>query len=552
MERELGPTEEERRRQVGLTERARAGDAEAFGELVGLHRQRAFRIARKIVHDPYAAEDVVQDALCRAFLHIDRLADVDRFVPWLSRIVRNQALMARRSEQRAGRIRFLADAGGRPPGDEPDASGERGDLDGMLYRLTRSQGREGTADPERELIRREFYTAVHGMLHSLSSRERELFEAHFFSQLTPSEIAALSGMTEANVYKTLSRSKAKVKEERIRHYVRERMDDDDVRHARVALPIRPDPKDWSSGADSAAVCFRLMMQAAGQAGIGLSETMGWSGHAFRLSVERRRIDVSGPSMYYWEPVFERGLDRLGFGMRHVGDGGIPPTAYMVGEAAALARRSIASGMPVMAWGIFGPEFALLHGYDDERQSFVSTGRSGLRHVPYDRLGRGADDGLFVLAAVRRSRAVRPDPDRETPRLVADLLGHAYGERTFVGYAAGLGAIDAWIEAMRGGEADPLGSAYCIRVAADAREHAVRFLRGLTSGWEGERARRTFEAEGRYYESAGCWARLAGLFPFPEGRSPDRETAAEAVRLLETIRDCEEAGVEALEKLARQF
>lgn len=545
---EPDPIDEERRRQAGLTERARAGDAEAFGELVGLHRLRAFRIARNIVHDPYAAEDVVQEALCRAFLHINRLADVERFVPWLSRIVRNQALMARRSEMRDSLFRFFADTGG----DEPDASGDRGDLDGMLYRLARSQGREGTGDPERELMRREFYTAVHGMLHSLSSREKELFEVHFFSQLTPSEIAALFGMTEGSVYKTLSRSKAKMKEARVRQYLRERMDDDDVRHACVALPIRPDPRDWSSGADSAAVCFRLMMQAAGQAGIDLSETMGWSGHAFRLSVERRRIDVSGPSMYYWEPVFERGLDRLGFAMRHVGDGGIAPTAYMLGEAASLARRSIASGMPVMAWGISGPEFGLLHGYDDERQSFVSTGRGGLRHVPYDRLGRGADDGLFVLAVERHNRALRPDPDRETPRLVADLIGHAYGERTFVGYAAGLSAIDAWIEALHGGEADPLGNAYCIRVAADAREHAVRFLRGLTSVWEGDRARRTFEAEGRFYESAGNWARLAGLLPFPEGRAPDRESAAEAVRLLETIRDCEEAGVETLEKLARLF
>jgi DNA-directed RNA polymerase specialized sigma24 family protein len=60
----------------------------------------------------------------------------------------------------------------------------------------------------------------------LNKREREIFEAYFFQQLPPQEIASLFQTTTSNVYNILSRSRAKVQKERIRiyinHYVKER------------------------------------------------------------------------------------------------------------------------------------------------------------------------------------------------------------------------------------------------------------------------------------------------------------------------------------------
>ncbi|WP_235885407.1 RNA polymerase sigma factor [Paenibacillus cymbidii] len=53
-----------------LVERARAGNHEAFDELVRKHRAAALGVANRMVRDIHLAEDVVQDALIRAFMHL--------------------------------------------------------------------------------------------------------------------------------------------------------------------------------------------------------------------------------------------------------------------------------------------------------------------------------------------------------------------------------------------------------------------------------------------------------------------------------------------------
>jgi DNA-directed RNA polymerase specialized sigma24 family protein len=46
-----------------------------------------------MTQDPHMADDIVQDALIRAFLHLGSLTDTSRFLPWFHRIARNQANM---------------------------------------------------------------------------------------------------------------------------------------------------------------------------------------------------------------------------------------------------------------------------------------------------------------------------------------------------------------------------------------------------------------------------------------------------------------------------
>src|ERR1700730_7404580 len=75
-----------------LVSQAKSGNLDAFDELISRHRGRAFEWARRVTTDPHLAEDVVQDALIRAFLHLGSLMDMNRFLPWFQRIVQNQAL----------------------------------------------------------------------------------------------------------------------------------------------------------------------------------------------------------------------------------------------------------------------------------------------------------------------------------------------------------------------------------------------------------------------------------------------------------------------------
>ena len=75
-----------------LAESARAGDHNAFAELVRLHQRRAYLVARAIVTVHEDAEDAVQDGFIRAWGAIDRFDTSQGFGAWLNRIVTNAAL----------------------------------------------------------------------------------------------------------------------------------------------------------------------------------------------------------------------------------------------------------------------------------------------------------------------------------------------------------------------------------------------------------------------------------------------------------------------------
>jgi RNA polymerase sigma-70 factor (ECF subfamily) len=65
--------------------RAQRGDHEAFEALVRPHANRLTSVASRILRDPYAAEDAVQDAIVGAWRDLRTLRDPDRFDAWLYR-----------------------------------------------------------------------------------------------------------------------------------------------------------------------------------------------------------------------------------------------------------------------------------------------------------------------------------------------------------------------------------------------------------------------------------------------------------------------------------
>ena len=71
---------------------ALAGNTQAFDVLVNRYRRAMLTVAQQIVRNPADAEDVVQDALLRAFEALPQLSDLNRFGAWLHSITRNRAL----------------------------------------------------------------------------------------------------------------------------------------------------------------------------------------------------------------------------------------------------------------------------------------------------------------------------------------------------------------------------------------------------------------------------------------------------------------------------
>lgn len=82
---------------VSRVERARRGDAEAFGDVVAAMWPELVRLARVMLAGDDAAEDVVQEALLDAWRGCARLRSAASFEPWLRRIVWRRCLRAARA-----------------------------------------------------------------------------------------------------------------------------------------------------------------------------------------------------------------------------------------------------------------------------------------------------------------------------------------------------------------------------------------------------------------------------------------------------------------------
>jgi RNA polymerase sigma-70 factor, ECF subfamily len=74
-----------------LVERARAGDREAFEELVRRHADRLHAVVLRFVADREAADEVTQEAFLRAWRGLGRFQGRSRFFTWLYRIGINEA-----------------------------------------------------------------------------------------------------------------------------------------------------------------------------------------------------------------------------------------------------------------------------------------------------------------------------------------------------------------------------------------------------------------------------------------------------------------------------
>lgn len=79
-----------------LVARLRAGDEQAFEQLVARFQAPLFRYLRGLVADAELAEDLLQETFLRAFRAIGGLSDPATLRGWLYRIAHNQAISALR------------------------------------------------------------------------------------------------------------------------------------------------------------------------------------------------------------------------------------------------------------------------------------------------------------------------------------------------------------------------------------------------------------------------------------------------------------------------
>src|SRR5215831_19847192 len=87
-----------------LVDQARSGNPEAFATLINHYDQNVYRLAVNITRNHEDAEDVLQEALFKAYANIDRFRGGSRFYTWLVRIALNEALMKLRKRRSARQV----------------------------------------------------------------------------------------------------------------------------------------------------------------------------------------------------------------------------------------------------------------------------------------------------------------------------------------------------------------------------------------------------------------------------------------------------------------
>lgn len=183
----MAPQESDR----ALVDRAKAGDAEAFGTFVRRHQKRVFRLAVHLLRNAAEAEDVAQEAFVRAYGALDRFDGRSEPFTWLYRITVNLSLNAIRS-------RKTARTGGST--DDPR-------LEAALV-----ERRPGLADPARQATDRELGLALCDGVDSLSETLRTTLVLVTIDGLSHAEVSAVLGCPEGTVAWRVHEARRKLKE----------------------------------------------------------------------------------------------------------------------------------------------------------------------------------------------------------------------------------------------------------------------------------------------------------------------------------------------------
>jgi len=94
---------------AALVARASGGDPRAFEELMRRHADAMLNLARRVVIDVDAAQDVVQDAFISAYRQLPRFRGDAAFSTWIYRITLNSARVYLRSTQRRAKWEWTDD-----------------------------------------------------------------------------------------------------------------------------------------------------------------------------------------------------------------------------------------------------------------------------------------------------------------------------------------------------------------------------------------------------------------------------------------------------------
>jgi RNA polymerase sigma-70 factor, ECF subfamily len=159
-----------------------------FEATVMPHLDAAYNLARWLVKDEHAAEDVVQDAYLRAFRYVDSFRGMDAR-PWLLGIVRNNCYSWLETAKRSkGHVEF----------DEEREMDESVDMEAIPGRAE---------NPETLLMRKAEKAELNAAIRSLPTTFREVLILREIEEMPYDTIAAAMQIPIGTVMSRLSRAR---------------------------------------------------------------------------------------------------------------------------------------------------------------------------------------------------------------------------------------------------------------------------------------------------------------------------------------------------------
>jgi RNA polymerase sigma-70 factor (ECF subfamily) len=176
-----------------LVSAAQSGDSHAFVELSKRHSRRILLKIYRITNNWQDAEDVYQESLMRAFIHINTFQSRASFSTWLTSIAINTALMLLRKKRSS--LKFSVDTS-----IFDDCVGES------------IEPRDHRDNPEQTYARRQTEDRLTKAIQRMSPKYRKVVELHQINDLSLNEIASSLSISVGAVKSRLLRARRQLRQ----------------------------------------------------------------------------------------------------------------------------------------------------------------------------------------------------------------------------------------------------------------------------------------------------------------------------------------------------
>jgi len=161
-----------------LVSRTKAGDKEAFSEIVKLYMKKAYFIALGIIGNEQDAYDISQDAFIKAYKSINSFDESRNFFPWFYKIVRNISIDYINKRKKHNEV----------------------SIDAAIFKIS---AKSSLPFEEREELKK--------CIFALPPEHREIIVLRFFQGYSYKEIAEILDKPIGSIMSSLHYAKAKMK-----------------------------------------------------------------------------------------------------------------------------------------------------------------------------------------------------------------------------------------------------------------------------------------------------------------------------------------------------